>query len=285
MAAARPKYFSDGDSRPLYRGKAYALLRTSGVGWLALCLYLAHALASLASTRLDGGGAALFVCRCLLSAALCWNTVLSDDLHNLDIHMGRAYDAPSTLPIEQRLHAHDWRAALAVPASYHLLLVLGVIDAHRIETLDWLLLLGNLAVCAVMWLRISPSRITPRRELFLSFVGTFVVQMLLLLLAFCRERAHHGWWLPVWGMCDSPCRTVPLLPLGFVCTRPSRCFASQLSSVNRVNLFLLDVRYAVGLIAKGLEWPQSDIFGHHELMHAATIAGHGAGLLVDTMTT
>lgn len=136
MAAARPKYFSDGDSRPLYRGKAYALLRSSGVGWLALCLYLAHALASLASARPHGVGAALFVCRCLLSAALCWNTVLSDDLHNLDIHMGRAYDAPSTLPIEQRLHAHDWRAALAVPASYHLLLVLGVIDELRIETVS-----------------------------------------------------------------------------------------------------------------------------------------------------
>ena len=44
-------------------------------------------------------------------------------------------------------------------------------------------------------------------------------------------------------------------------------------------------RYAAGLVLKGLEWPDSQVLGHHELMHGAVIVGNGLGLLVDALTT
>ena len=43
--------------------------------------------------------------------------------------------------------------------------------------------------------------------------------------------------------------------------------------------------YAIGLLLKALEWPDSAVFGHHEVLHATTIAGNGLGLLVDALTT
>ncbi|KAL1523819.1 hypothetical protein AB1Y20_018741 [Prymnesium parvum] len=242
--ASRPKYFSDGDTRPVYRGAMYAFIRRSGLAWAVLCTYGmfavwdATALQSAHFWRWD-----LLACRLLHVIALYFNVVLSDDLHNLDQRLGTVYDAPSTLKIEQQLHAQDWRAALAVPASYHVLLLFGIMEPSRTEMSDWLLLGVHLASCVLMCIRISPRRITPRRELFLSFVLTFVVQMVLLLVVFWRERAHHPWWLPVWAM------------------------------------------YGSGLIAKGLERPDSETFGHHEVMHATTIIGHIAGIAVDVLTS
>lgn len=232
--ASRPKYFSDGDTRPVYRGAMYAFIRRSGLAWAVLCTYGmfavwdATALQSAHFWRWD-----LLACRLLHVIALYFNVVLSDDLHNLDQRLGTVYDAPSTLKIEQQLHAQDWRAALAVPASYHVLLLFGIMEPSRTEMVrrdrrsdlyllpptvccvvqsDWLLLGVHLATCVLMCIRISPRRITPRRELFLSFVLTFVVQMVLLLVVFWRERPHHPWWLPVWAMCEAAPRSLHSLP-------------------------------------------------------------------------
>ena len=43
-AKARPKYYSDGDTRPVYRGAAYAAVRQTGIAWAALAAYGAFAL-------------------------------------------------------------------------------------------------------------------------------------------------------------------------------------------------------------------------------------------------
>ena len=43
--------------------------------------------------------------------------------------------------------------------------------------------------------------------------------------------------------------------------------------------------YALGLIAKGLELPNSEVFGHHEVLHASCIIGHALGMAIDVMTT
>jgi len=238
----RPKYFSDGDTRPTYRGSLYGFIRRTGLAWAALLGYGTFAVWS----YLRGGSprdARLLACRACHVGAMYLNTVLSDGLHNLDRRLGAAYDAPSTLEVEQRLHANDWRAALCVPASYHLLLVCGIMAPHRVALADAALLGANVALFGLMCVRISPERITPRRELFLSFVLTFGGQMALLLAAMWREAPHHPWWLALWGV------------------------------------------YAIGLLLKALEWPDSAVFGHHEVLHATTIAGNGLGLLVDALTT
>ena len=58
---------------------------------------------------------------------LVLNVALSDGLHNLDRHLGSAYVRKADVIVrEQTLHARDWRAALAVPASYHVLLIFGI---------------------------------------------------------------------------------------------------------------------------------------------------------------
>lgn len=223
----------------MYRGALYGWLRRTGVAWLGLGAYTGF-------TVVDAprSGALLALCRIFHVCALSFNVVLSDDLHNLDLQLGPTrYVAEWAKGLEQRLHAHDWRAALTVPASYHLLLVLGIMAPDRVAFDDKVLLGLNLGAYALMCVRISPSRITPKRELFLSFVATFGAQMLLLLLAFYRERAHHPLWLPLWGV------------------------------------------YAVGLLAKAVEFPTNDVFGHHEVLHASCVAGHALGLLVDATTT
>ena len=43
--------------------------------------------------------------------------------------------------------------------------------------------------------------------------------------------------------------------------------------------------YASGLVAKGAEWPNSDVFGHHELLHTGVLVGNLCGLLIDVLTT
>ena len=215
-AVARPPYFSDGDSRPHCRGLWYAWIRDSGVAWLVLSVYFSFSVIDVfVQPRW-----VLLVCRLFHICAMIANVILSDELHNLDHHLGRRYTGRSAKSFEQALHARDWRAALAVPASYHILLVCGIMDHWRVCTVDCSLLVANLAACVVMCVRIRPSRITPKRELFLSFVITFGMQMLLLLMAFWRERNRHGLWLPLWGI------------------------------------------YAIGLVAKAAEVPDSPYFGH-----------------------
>ena len=238
-AQKRPNYFSDDDTRPTYRGSAYAWVRRTGVAWAVLTAYSVYALIH----ARDNWRPALLACRAVHVAVLLLNVVLSDSLHNLDLRLGRAYRQPSTVALEQRIHAYDWVAALAIPASYHVLFILGVMDFAMVEREDALLLVANLAALAVMCARISPARITPRRELFLAYVATFGVQMVLLLAAFYRRRAEHPGWLPLWGV------------------------------------------YACGLVAKGLEVPNNDVFGHHEILHLSVIVGNAIGLVIDVMTT
>jgi hypothetical protein len=193
----RPNYHSDGDTRPTYRGTAYAVVRRTGVAWAGLALYAGFALWSCATAP----HYPLLACRAFHCVALYYNVVLSDGLHNLDKHMGAAaYAQPGTVAVEQKLHARDWRAALAVPASYHMMLIFGVMDPARLVATDGYLLGANLLACAIMCVRTTPARITPARELFLSFVATFGIQMLILLVAFYREREYHGAWLPLWGV-------------------------------------------------------------------------------------
>ena len=236
---SRPLYFSDGDTRPTYRGALYSWIRRTGLAWFVLGTYTGFTFVDVLHTP-----PLLVLCRLFHACAMVFNVVLSDDLHNLDQHLGRdRYVAQHAKLLEQRLHAHDWRAALTVPASYHLLLVLGIMEPARVFFEDKALLGVNLALYALMCMRITPERITPRRELFLSFVATFGVQMLLLLAAFYRERDHHPLWLPLWGV------------------------------------------YAVGLLAKALELPTNDVFGHHEVLHTSCIIGHALGLLIDATTT
>lgn len=244
--SGRPDYHSDADSRPVWRGTFYAIVRRTGVAWAVLFAYTCYAVWDVVSDVSSPGGVRrdLAVCRLLHVLCLAANVILSDDLHNLDEKLGaKAYAAESTPAFERLLHAHDWRGALGVPASYHVLLVCGIIEPSRVSRVDVQLLAANLSLCALMCFRIAPARITPRRELFLSFVATFAAQMVLLLVAFWRERAHHPWWPPLWCV------------------------------------------YALGLVAKGLEWPTSDVLGHHELLHGSTILGHALGLLIDATTT
>ena len=236
---ARPKYFSDGDTRPVYRGTFYAVIRDTGLAAALLSVYFCFAIWDCAQAR----NLPRLLCRLAHLVSLRLNVVLSDDLHNLDKHMGPAYRKPSTTAVEQKLHAKDWRAAIAVPATYHMLLIFGITQYDRIQTADVALLATNLLAFLVMCWRIAPERITPKRELFLSFVCTFGAQMVLLLLAFYRARSHHPTWFPLWFI------------------------------------------YAFGLIAKGLEFPTNDTFGHHEVLHASCIMGHAAGLLNDVLTT
>jgi len=209
------------------------------VAWIILGLYVGYATLVASPTT----NPLLLFCRFIHAVTLALNVVLSDDLHNLDRDMAGQYTAVRAMTLEQTLHAHDWRAALSLPASYHLLLVLGIMDPGRVELADKALLCTNLALYSLMCYRIAPRRMTPARELFLSFVATFGVQMGLLLAAFWREREHHPLWPYLWLV------------------------------------------YAVGLVAKGLECPTSDTFGHHEVLHAAVIVGNALGLLVDTATT
>ena len=270
----RPPYFSDGDTRPTYRGYAYGerryalallarsalccslrvltaplslacthtgVLRSSGLAWFTLAVYCGFAIGEAVSHRTLRP--VLLVCRLLHAVAIGLNVALSDDLHNLDITLGSRYVRATAAALEQRLHAMDWRAALCVPASYHLLLLLGIMEAERVGAVDKALLLLNLSIFGLMCLRITPSRITPKRELFLSFVATFGGQMVLLLVAFWRERAHHPFWLPLWGV------------------------------------------YAIGLLAKAVELPTNDTFGHHEVLHASCILGHALGMIIDATTT
>ena len=176
----------------------YAWIRRTGVAWFVLGTYVGYSLIDALDTARSP---LLILCRLLHASALSMNVVLSDDLHNLDIILGPdRYVAQHAKALEQRLHASDWRAALGVPASYHLLLVLGIMSSERVEADDKALLCTNLAIFGIMCYRIAPSRITPKRELFLSFVATFGAQMLLLLAAFYRERHHHGMWLYLWSV-------------------------------------------------------------------------------------
>lgn len=231
----------------------YAVIRQTGIAWMVLGLYFGFALGSFCSFRVSPARyhVPLLLCRLLHIFVLRLNVIYSDELHNYDKIVGETYltkdkvAAAKTSAIEQQLHATDWRAALAVPWSYHVLLIFGIImQGDRLPAFeDALLFACNLAVFGVMCWRITPARITPKRELFLSFVLTFGLQMVCLLAAFWRLRATHPQWLPLW----------------FV--------------------------YAAGLVAKALEWPDSDVFGHHEVMHMTTILGHLYGLLIDVCSS
>jgi len=239
----RPNYFSDDDTRPHCRGAWYAFVRETCLAWLVLAAYAGFALWK-AYKDAKGKKWPLQACRLVHSVALALNVLLSDKLHNNDRHLGKDYvKKPDVVEREQKLHAYDWCAALSVPASYHVLLIFGIMNPKRVGTTDYALLAANLALCALMWMRIRPSRITPKRELFLSFVLTFAAQMGVLLAAFYRERPHHPLWLPLWGV------------------------------------------YALGLVAKALEFPNNNYFGHHEVLHASCILGHALGMLVDVKTS
>ena len=220
----------------------YAWIRRTGLAWFVLGTYTGYSIIDALDT--ERRPPLLILCRLMHACALSLNVVLSDDLHNLDVFLGpERYVAQHAKGLEQRLHASDWRAALCVPASYHLLLVLGIMTPDRVVLEDKALLMANLALFGLMCYRIAPQRITPQRGLFLSFVATFGAQMLLLLAAFYRERHHHPMWLYLWGV------------------------------------------YAVGLLAKAVEFPTNMTFGHHEVLHASCIVGHFLGLLTDVLTS
>ena len=242
IKTARPLYHSDGDTRPLFRGASYAFIRRTGIAWVTLTLYAAFAIWSWLTAK---SSVVLLCCRAWHVTTLVLNVVYSDDLHNLDLKLGptKYKRADTVRSQEQLIHARDWRAALGVPASYHILLIFGIVDLASIQLLDATLLAINISACGLMFWVIRPARITPARELFLAYVVTFVLQMGLLLAAFWRAREEHGAWLPLW----------------FV--------------------------YAVGLVFKGVEWPDSMVFGHHEVLHACTIIGHVIGILIDVSTT
>ena len=57
-AQARPIYFSDGDTRPVYRGALYGWIRRTGVAWFVLGTYAGFALVDARRS-----GALLMLCR------------------------------------------------------------------------------------------------------------------------------------------------------------------------------------------------------------------------------
>ena len=102
--------------RPVYRGTFYAVIRRTGMAWLVLCVYGLVAARHFYLTQ----HALLLLCRAAHIVALTYNVILSDELHNLDKKLGaKGYQKPGVTLVEQTLHARDWMAALAVPASYH----------------------------------------------------------------------------------------------------------------------------------------------------------------------
>ncbi len=240
----RPIYYSDADTRPTYRGTSYRLIRSSGVASSVLVCYLGF----VARTAAIAGGALpdrLFalITRAFHAGILHWNVVLSDDLHNLDLDLGDAYtlrkSAPAVAARERTLHALDWRVAITLPFSYNLLHLSVCRGVHRIDGADVALFVPHALLYAAMNGLISAERITPKRELFGWYAGTFVAQLALLLVVFMREFERRPLWMGVWPI------------------------------------------YAAGLVLKGVEWPSSEHFGHHEMMHAAIILGNLAGLVVD----
>ena len=168
--------------------------------------------------------------------------MLTDNLHNLDLQLGAAYGGKEVAWRERCIHANDWRAALAVPASMHLLFfvttAVGPLSLNTSSTNVQLLAVQIAALGAMCW-RITPKLMTPKRPLYLSFLLTFVVQMGMLLVAFWRGRERHPLWLACWGV------------------------------------------YAIGMIAKAAERPKSEVFGFHEVLHACTVLGHACSLLTD----
>ena len=127
VAKARPLYHSDGDTRPVYRGTSYAVVRESGLAWAVLLLYACYAVWHYVNAS---NNIPLLFCRCVHIVVIVLNVVFSDDLHNHDKHVGASYSqkqkAAEITTAEQQLHATDWRAALGIPASYHLLLIVGI---------------------------------------------------------------------------------------------------------------------------------------------------------------
>ena len=176
----RPCYYSDDDTRPVYRGWMYSVLRESKLFWLLLVAYPAYALYAQPTMTI-----AALLARLGHSVLLAANVVLSDDLHNLDLKLGAAYGAEATwaatAKLECYLHACDWRGVAAIIASYHVVLVAAKLA--RPEFVDVALLWAHLGALALMCFRVGADRI---RGAFPLFAGTVGLQMALSLAGFLR---------------------------------------------------------------------------------------------------
>ena len=189
---ARPKYYSDGDTRPTYRGYFYAVVQRTGATWAVLTLYMASTVWAAIGGKYSAGG---LICRSLHTLMLSANALLSDELHNLDQRLGRAYAKPAgPLPAnpsrlcwvlqhygpggpktvaayERCVHAVDWLAAAGVPLTYHCLLYFGLMSAdERGNQVDEALVSAHMLAFFVLCVRVSPDRL---KELFGHFVATF----------------------------------------------------------------------------------------------------------------
>ena len=248
--ATRPIYYSDGDTRPTYRGSSYRFVRRTGLSTAVLACYLGFALRR-AFDYYSGAAAGrpfALLCRVAHAYLLHLNVVWSDDLHNYDLDLGRAAytrasSAARVRAHEQWLHAVDWAVAITLPISYHVLYFAVIRDPAHLVPSDYGLAAAHLLVWGSMCYRITPALITPKRPLFGWYAATFCAQIVVLLLAFRAEFAHHPWWIALW------------------------------------------VIYAGGLLFKGIEWPDWPSFGQHEMMHLAVIIGNLVGLVIDVTTS
>ena len=138
----------------------YNWVRRTRLAWFVLGAYAGFS----AVSAFRDARPLLALCRLFHVVTLSLNVILSDDLHNLDLYLGKRYVREEAQALEQQLHAHDWRAALTVPASYHLLLLLGIMDSDRVQANDKLMLVMNLGLYGLMCYRIAPERIAPPNE-------------------------------------------------------------------------------------------------------------------------
>jgi hypothetical protein len=130
----RPPYYSDGDTRPAYRGLLYRYVRwkqpvpcyvlmqhrhlfcivctrQSGYAWAFLSCYTIFAVGQ----ACFDGRVLLCITRLCFAMVNRWSIVLTDDLHNLDLHLGMWYHRlHSTKALEQRIHAQDWYDACSL---------------------------------------------------------------------------------------------------------------------------------------------------------------------------
>jgi len=275
--AERPPYHSDGDSRPVLRGRFYEVVNRS----LARPLLTVYLLALGGFCYTGALTPVGLLCRLLHAAMLAANSILSDELHNCDKRLGSVYLKPQskhgaaltaaelargrTYPwaarlcgasnvtaVEGAVQLIDWMAAAGVPFVYHVVLYIGRLSASQRTDLDAALFAINVAAYAALAARCwpcAPARATRARikSLFLHFVLTFAVQMLMVAFAFGRYTSltiTKG--LVAWGW-------------------PA--------------LWLI---YLVGLIAKGTERPRCDArYGYHEVLHLTTLLGNLFGLVLD----
>jgi len=273
----RPPYHSDGDSRPVLRGRFYEVVNRS----LARPLLTAYLLALGGFCYTGALTPVGLFCRLLHAAVLAANCIFSDELHNCDKRLGAAYLKPQSkqgtalttkdlakgrtypwaaklcgvgnvVAVESAVQLIDWIAATGVPFVYHLVLYAGRLTAAQRAPADTAFFAINVATFAVLAVRCWPcsaARATKARikTLLFQFMLTFVVQMLMVGVAFDRYAsltAAKGLVAPGW-------RALLLM-------------------------------YVVGVACKGIERPRCDArYGYHEVLHLTTLLGHIFGLVLD----